>query len=128
MYSYIIRRLLLIIPTLLGIMVINFMVIQFVPGGPVEQMIAQITGEGIDATARVGGQAGAETQSSTESKTAAGKSVDGGTSRYRGAQGLPQETVEPLWDLSYASFVLGLPAPFVVFLVLGSRLRRLQEL
>ena len=66
MYSYIIRRLLLIIPTLLGIMVINFMVIQFVPGGPVEQMIAQITGEGVDATARVGGQAGAETQSSTE--------------------------------------------------------------
>ena len=50
MYSYIIRRLLLIIPTLLGIMVINFMVIQFVPGGPVEQMIAQITGEGVDAT------------------------------------------------------------------------------
>ena len=35
-----------------------FIVIQFVPGGPVEQMIAQITGENIDATARVGGQAG----------------------------------------------------------------------
>ena len=96
MYAYIIRRLLLIIPTLLGIMIINFMVIQFVPGGPVEQMIAQITGEGVDATARVGGQAGAETQSSIESKTAAGKSTDGGANRYRGAQGLPPELIKQI--------------------------------
>ena len=58
MYAYITRRLLLIFPTLLGIMVINFAIIQFVPGGPVEQMIAQITGETVDATARVGGGAG----------------------------------------------------------------------
>ncbi|MBT3908241.1 MAG: microcin ABC transporter permease, partial [Rhodospirillaceae bacterium] len=50
MYAYIIRRLLLIIPTLFGIMVINFVVVQFVPGGPVEQMIAQITGDSVDAT------------------------------------------------------------------------------
>ena len=96
MYAYILRRLLLIIPTLLGIMTINFAVIQFVPGGPVEQMIAQITGENIDATARVGGQAGQETQSSAQSKTSAGKSGEGGTNRYRGAQGLPPEMIKQI--------------------------------
>jgi len=42
MYAYIIRRLLLIIPTLLGIMIINFVIVQAAPGGPVEQLIAQI--------------------------------------------------------------------------------------
>ena len=119
MYSYIIRRLLLIIPTLLGIMVINFMVIQFVPGGPVEQMIAQITGEGVDATARVGGQAGAETQSSTESKTAAGKSVDGGTSRYRGAQGLPQELIKQIEK----QFGLDKPLHERFFLMMGNYIK-----
>ena len=46
MGAYILRRLLLIIPTLLGIMVINFALVQFVPGGPVEQVLAQLEGEG----------------------------------------------------------------------------------
>jgi len=96
MYAYIIRRLLLIIPTLLGIMIINFFVIQFVPGGPVEQMLAQITGEGVDATARVGGQAGQETQNASQSKTSAGKTADGATHRYRGSQGLPPELIEQI--------------------------------
>ncbi|MAH83061.1 MAG: microcin ABC transporter permease [Rhodospirillaceae bacterium TMED8] len=95
MYAYILRRLLLIIPTLVGIMVINFAIIQFVPGGPVEQMIAQISGEVVDATARVGGQAGQETTSSTQTKTSAEK-TGGGASRYRGAQGLPPELIEQL--------------------------------
>ncbi|MCH8197966.1 MAG: microcin ABC transporter permease, partial [Proteobacteria bacterium] len=54
MLNYIIRRLLLIIPTLLGIMVINFIVIQAAPGGPVDQLIAQLRGEGVAATERVG--------------------------------------------------------------------------
>ncbi|MBC8242188.1 MAG: microcin ABC transporter permease, partial [Alphaproteobacteria bacterium] len=53
MYAYIVRRLLLIIPTLLGIMIINFAVIQAAPGGPVEQMIAEITGTAVAATARI---------------------------------------------------------------------------
>ena len=51
MLAYIIRRLLLMIPTLLGIMVINFLIIQFVPGGPIEQIIAQVTGTDVAATA-----------------------------------------------------------------------------
>ena len=40
MWSYILRRLLLMVPTLLGILVITFVIVQFVPGGPVEQMVA----------------------------------------------------------------------------------------
>jgi len=46
MGAYILRRLLLIIPTLLGIMIINFALVQFVPGGPIEQIIAEMQGQG----------------------------------------------------------------------------------
>lgn len=46
MGAYILRRLLLIIPTLLGVMIINFTLTQFVPGGPIEQIIARTQGEG----------------------------------------------------------------------------------
>ena len=46
MGAYILRRLLLIIPTLFGIMLVNFTLTQFVPGGPIEQIAAQIQGEG----------------------------------------------------------------------------------
>ena len=49
MIAYIARRVLLMIPTLFGIMVVNFAVIQFAPGGPVELMISQIRGRGTDA-------------------------------------------------------------------------------
>ena len=55
MTAYIIRRLLLVVPTLLGIMLINFAVIQIVPGGPVEQLIAQMTGTAVESTARFSG-------------------------------------------------------------------------
>jgi len=51
MFAYALRRLLLIIPTLFGIMVVNFFIIQTAPGGPVEQMIAKITGTAVEATA-----------------------------------------------------------------------------
>lgn len=57
MSAYILRRLLLIIPTLFGIMAINFIIVQAAPGGPVEQLIAQIKGVSVEATARVSGQA-----------------------------------------------------------------------
>ncbi|MEK9754262.1 MAG: microcin ABC transporter permease, partial [Rhodospirillaceae bacterium] len=92
MYAYIIRRLMLIVPTLLGIMIINFAVVQFVPGGPVEQMIAKLTGEAVSATARVGGQAGSEVGGGTAKP--AGDS--GSTSRYRGAQGLPPDLIKQI--------------------------------
>ncbi|MBE9477219.1 MAG: microcin ABC transporter permease, partial [Proteobacteria bacterium] len=54
MGAYILRRLLLMIPTLLGIMLINFVLIQFVPGGPIETIIAQIESES-SATDRISG-------------------------------------------------------------------------
>jgi len=55
MFSYLVRRLLLVIPTLFGIMVINFFVVQAAPGGPVEQVIARIKGAGIHHAGRVSG-------------------------------------------------------------------------
>lgn len=47
MFAYIVRRLLLIIPTLFATMVINFTIIQIAPGGPVEQAIAELTGSAV---------------------------------------------------------------------------------
>ena len=55
MIAYIIRRLLLVFPTLFGIMILNFAIIQIVPGGPVEQMIAEMTGTAVESTARFSG-------------------------------------------------------------------------
>ena len=85
MAAYIFRRLLLVIPTLLGIMVINFAVIQLAPGGPVEQIIGELTGQGVDATNRVSRQSGELVSGSRQSSPASQSSVD---SQYRGAQGL----------------------------------------
>jgi microcin C transport system permease protein len=87
MLAYILRRLLLIVPTLLGIMIINFVVIQAAPGGPVEQIIAQITGTGVDIVGRVSGQS-SEVAAGSERADTRGKG-----SAYRGRQGLPEEFV-----------------------------------
>ncbi|AUM11173.1 microcin C ABC transporter permease YejB [Ketobacter alkanivorans] len=85
MLAYIIRRLLLIIPTLLGILTLNFVIIQAAPGGPVEQMIAQL--EGIDggAASRIGGGAQSEVRTNTSSN-----------SSYRGSQGLDPELIKKI--------------------------------
>jgi microcin C transport system permease protein len=93
MLAYIIRRLLLIIPTLFGIMVINFIVIQAAPGGPVEQMIAQLSGTAVEATARLSGTATSDLQQGPQ---APGGGGEGGSSRYRGAQGLDPEFIAEL--------------------------------
>ncbi len=93
MFAYIVRRLLLIIPTLFGIMVINFAVVQVAPGGPVEQLIAQITGTAVDATARIGGSAGGELGPGQSSGGTAASDV---TSKYRGARGLDPEFIKEL--------------------------------
>ena len=55
MGAYILRRILLMIPTILGIMAISFAIIQFAPGGPVEQVIAELTGQGGGASDRLSG-------------------------------------------------------------------------
>lgn len=91
MLPYIIRRLLLMIPTLIGIMAINFVVVQLAPGGPVEQVIAQLSGQGTGAVERVT-QAGGEFVAGTDG---AGDQ-DGGGSAYRGAQGLDPEFIADL--------------------------------
>ncbi len=94
MYAYLVRRLLLIIPTLLGIMIINFAVVQILPGGPVEQAIAQLTGEAVDVTARVGGEAGSEINAGRRTEATGKQTSD--PSRYRGAQGLPPELIKEI--------------------------------
>ncbi|MEK9683402.1 MAG: microcin C ABC transporter permease YejB [Rhodospirillaceae bacterium] len=96
MAAYIIRRLLLIIPTLLGIMVINFAIVQFAPGGPVEQLIAQLTGSDVGATARIGGGGGTEASSAPNTASLASSGAAGNTSKYRGAQGLDPEFIKQL--------------------------------
>jgi microcin C transport system permease protein len=77
MGAYLIRRLLLVIPTLFGIIAINFAVIQFAPGGPVEQMLAELRGHGSLST-RLG---------------SAASDVGGGSGSYRGARGLDPQVV-----------------------------------
>jgi microcin C transport system permease protein len=86
MGAYILRRLLLMVPTLFGIMAISFVVIQFAPGGPVEQVIAKLQGQTGDALSGGGNDA-------------AGGTFDPGaesSSRYRGAQGLDPEFIAKL--------------------------------
>ncbi len=88
MLAYILRRLVLVVPTLFGIMVINFFIVQAAPGGPVEQTLAQIQGTSVDATERFSGSSsGGETL-----RKSATDSSGGGT--YRGARGLPRELIE----------------------------------
>ncbi|WP_163834453.1 microcin C ABC transporter permease YejB [Spartinivicinus ruber] len=86
MFDYIIRRLFLIIPTLLGIMVINFIIIQAAPGGPVEQMIAKL--QGLDTG--IGGRLGAGSDSIASGQP---------SSEYRGAQGLNPDLIKNIKKL-----------------------------
>jgi len=98
MLAYIIRRLLLIIPTLFGIMVINFFIIQVAPGGPVEQLIGQITGEGADITERITRTGDAEL-SGGGGRQQGGGTDQSPTSKYRGAQGLDPEFIAQIEKL-----------------------------
>jgi microcin C transport system permease protein len=90
MLAYILRRLLLIVPTLFGIMVVNFAIVQVVPGGPVEQVIAQLTGQGGTATSRI------SRASSDLAPGAPSRAGGDEQSRYRGAQGLDPEFIKSL--------------------------------
>ena len=106
MGAYILRRLLLIIPTLIGIMLLNFIIIQFVPGGPVEQILTQIkegaSAHGAGERFTGGGDAGLSAQAGNE---------DLG---YRGSRGLEQE----LKDELTRQFGLDRPAHERFFLML----------
>ena len=117
MAAYILRRLLLMVPTVFGIMLISFVIVQFAPGGPIERILAQVKGTDAGATSRIsggGGDLGA-------ARAAIG--ADASSSRYRGAQGLdpafikqletqfgfdkpaPERFAKMLWD--YARFDFG---------------------
>src|ERR687885_899552 len=92
MLAYIARRLLLMVPTLFGIMLISFVLVQFAPGGPVERILAQLQGSDTGASSRVsggGGDFGAAARQGGGSPTAT-------SSRYRGAQGLDPRFIEQL--------------------------------
>lgn len=88
MPAYILRRLLLMIPTLFGILLINFAIVQVAPGGPVEQMLARMQGLDSGATSRIGGSSQAEVRNI---------SVSGGqSSKYRGSQGLDPALIKKI--------------------------------
>ncbi len=91
MGAYILRRLLLIVPTLFAVMVVNFLVVQVVPGGPIERILSQLDRSAISATARVSGASG---------ELAGGPASRGGSGAtakfYRGSQGLDPEFIAEL--------------------------------
>lgn len=91
MTSYILRRLLLVLPTLLGIITINFFVVQLAPGGPVEQFLAKLEGTGDVYMERLGGE-------TTEVRTAAADDaqID---SPYTGGRGLPPEVIKAVKEM-----------------------------
>ena len=93
MGAYILKRILLMIPTLLGIMLMTFAVIQFVPGGPVEQVIAKMQGNDTDSTGRISGNTGNEAGGNQAQMTPGSDAV---SVKYRGAQGLDPEFIKSL--------------------------------
>src|SRR5579871_1281893 len=93
MSAYILRRLLLMIPTIFGILLVSFVMIQFAPGGPVERVIAQLTGEDVSATSRV---SGGSADMLRPGGGGFGGAADPVTAKYRGAQGLDPEFIKQL--------------------------------
>lgn len=125
MIPYLSKRLALVIPTLFGIMVLNFLIVQLAPGGPIEQIIAQVKDMEVGATSRISG-GGTEVMSAQDAANAAldsAKATSATTSDYRGAQGLDPDFIadlerqfgfdKPLWERfwhmigNYARFDFG---------------------
>src|SRR5215475_1732341 len=92
MAAYIARRLLLMIPTLLGILLVSFVVVQFAPGGPVERVLAQLSGADTGGTSRISG-GGGDFGARQQGQIGAGDAVN---TKYRGAQGLDPEFIKSL--------------------------------
>jgi microcin C transport system permease protein len=97
MALYLLKRVLLVIPTLFGIMLFSFIIIQFAPGGPVERMIAQLMGQSSSIVSRMGGGGGDALggggSTGAQLGAGAGESI---TSKYRGAQGLDPAFIKSL--------------------------------
>ncbi len=94
MTAYIVRRILFMIPTLFGIMLVSFVVVQFAPGGPVERVIAQLSGADTGATSRISGSGGGDFGSRAQTQGAS--QLDAVNSKYRGAQGLDPDFIKRL--------------------------------
>jgi len=89
MTGYVLRRLLLMVPTLFGILLINFLIIQAAPGGPVESMVAQLTNPAANAAgARMGGGGDLGASAATMQQQSQGA--------YRGNQGIDPELLEDI--------------------------------
>jgi microcin C transport system permease protein len=108
MLAYIARRLLLMIPTLFGILLLTFVVVQFAPGGPVEHVLSQLQGRDTNATANFSG--------GREMGTAPTGDISG---KYRGTQGLDPKFIAELEK----QFGFDKPAPERFLLMLGNYLR-----
>ena len=93
MFSYLLRRLILIVPTLFGVMVVNFLIVQAAPGGPVEQMIARMKGSGIHATGRVSGAGQGDAGGDAGRPATTGGDSSG---IYRGARGLDPDLIKEI--------------------------------
>ena len=96
MAAYLLKRILLMIPTMFGIMAISFIIIQFAPGGPVERVIAQLTGTGVNATDRFSGGTSDSLSGQSGQNVPGQGSADPVSSKYRGAQGLDPEFIKSL--------------------------------
>jgi microcin C transport system permease protein len=115
MLAYIVRRLALIVPTLFGIMVLNFLIMQLAPGGPVEQMIARMQGTAVGATERIAGGGADAGQAREQMSQATGTAP----SRYRGAQGLDPAFIAEIEK----QFGFDKPLHERFFLMIGNYLR-----
>jgi len=92
MSAYIARRILLMFPTLLGILLVAFVVVQFAPGGPVQRVIAQLSGSDTGAMSRISGSSGGD----FGARGQVGAAADAVNSKYRGAQGLDPDFIKSL--------------------------------
>src|ERR1700742_1453836 len=92
MSAYIARRLLLMIPTLLGILFVSFLVVQFAPGGPVDRVIAQLSGADTGGTSRISG-GGGDFGARAPGQIGAGDAIN---SKYRGGEGFDPEFIKSL--------------------------------
>jgi microcin C transport system permease protein len=99
---YILNRIALMIPTVFGIMLVTFTIVQFAPGGPIERILARLSGADSSLASRIGGSGG-DLAGSGQSQF----SGSGGTSRYRGAQGIDPALLKQL----ERQFDLDKPAP-----------------
>ena len=115
MTAYIVRRILFMIPTIFGIMLVSFVVVQFAPGGPVERVIAQLSGTDTGATSRISGSAGGDF---ARGGAQSGAQFDV-NSKYRGAQGLDPEFIKSLEK----QFGFDKPAYERFFIMMGNYLR-----